>query len=222
MKALRKGERGGFAIGLIVGLLLGLALALGVAVYITKAPVPFVDKVPHRTAEQDSAEATRNKGWDPNAPLAPKQPPRPASASASAPAPAPEAAAAAPTRAARDPAAILSGQPAAAQAAQAAQAAPAAAPPAASAPARPAKTTADPFVYLVQAGAYSRPEEAEAQRVRLAIVGLEARVSEREQSGRTMYRVRVGPFDVRADADATQAKLQAAGVEGQLVRIERP
>ena len=49
-------QRGGFALGLIVGLLLGLALALGVALYVTKVPVPFLNKVPQRTAEQDAAE----------------------------------------------------------------------------------------------------------------------------------------------------------------------
>ncbi|MGS0756579.1 hypothetical protein ACVBEH_19240, partial [Roseateles sp. GG27B] len=32
--------------GLIVGLLLGLAVALGVALYITKVPIPFINKVP--------------------------------------------------------------------------------------------------------------------------------------------------------------------------------
>ena len=42
-------QRGGFAIGLIVGLLIGLALALGVALYVTKVPIPFVNKVPQRT-----------------------------------------------------------------------------------------------------------------------------------------------------------------------------
>ena len=51
-----KFQRGGFAIGLVVGLLIGLALALGVALYITKAPVPFINKVPQRTADQDAAE----------------------------------------------------------------------------------------------------------------------------------------------------------------------
>src|SRR5574343_1636507 len=65
-------ERGGFVLGLIVGLLIGLAVALGVALYINKTPIPFVNKVPQRTAEQDAEEAERNKNWDPNAPLAGK------------------------------------------------------------------------------------------------------------------------------------------------------
>ncbi|MBI5271200.1 MAG: hypothetical protein HY856_16160, partial [Burkholderiales bacterium] len=50
-------QRGGFALGLIVGLLVGLAVALGVALYIAKVPSPFHDKVPHRTPEQEAAEA---------------------------------------------------------------------------------------------------------------------------------------------------------------------
>ncbi|MBU6259715.1 MAG: hypothetical protein KGO01_14965, partial [Burkholderiales bacterium] len=69
-------QRGGFVMGLVAGLLIGLALALAVALYITKAPVPFVDKVPQHPPGEDSAEAARNRNWDPNAALAGKMPPR--------------------------------------------------------------------------------------------------------------------------------------------------
>ncbi len=62
-------QRGGFALGMIVGLLVGLALALGVALYVTKVPIPFVNKVPQRTATQEALEIERNKNWDPNAAL---------------------------------------------------------------------------------------------------------------------------------------------------------
>jgi hypothetical protein len=75
------GQRGGFAVGLIVGLLIGLALALGVALYVTKVPIPFVNKVPQRTADQDAAEIQKNRNWDPNAPLSGKNPAKPNAAS---------------------------------------------------------------------------------------------------------------------------------------------
>ncbi len=65
MASKAKTQRGGFGVGVVVGLLGGLVLALGVAVFVTKAPVPFVDKVPGRTAEQDAAEAEKNRQWDP-------------------------------------------------------------------------------------------------------------------------------------------------------------
>jgi cell division protein FtsN len=40
-------------------------------------------------------------------------------------------------------------------------------------------------------------------------------------SGRTVYRVRLGPFGGRDEAEATQGKLAEAGIEASLVRVER-
>ena len=73
----------------------------------------------------------------------------------------------------------------------------------------------------VQVGAFTRAEDAEAQRAKLAMQGFSAKVSEREQAGRTVYRVRLGPFDTKGEADALQSRLQGAGVEGQLVRVQK-
>ena len=203
-----KSQRGGFVMGLIVGLLVGLGLALAVALYVTKAPVPFVNKVPQRTPEQDAAETERNKSWDPNAPLANKPAARASAPTPvpSAPAPPPKAPAVAePPKPARDPAAILSGQEP---------------PPIAIAP-RSAKPGLDPFIYFVQVGAFSKPEDAEQQRAKLAMLGYVAKVTEREQSGRMMYRVRLGPYQMRDEAESTQAKLQSGGETAALVRVER-
>lgn len=235
-----RGQRGGFVLGAIVGVLLGLAIALGVALYIAKVPVPFVDKVGHRTPEQDAAEAERLRTWDPNAGLAGKtQPPRPAASAPAAvsetaapvqPAPAPVltppvvAAASAPAKPASRP--VVASAPTAT--------APAA--PAASRPSRdpaailagqdsskPTAAKADPTgVFFVQAGAFSNPDDAEQQRAKLALQGQSARVHEREQSGRTVYRVRIGPFDRREEAEQLQEKLKESGTEAALVRADKP
>ena len=226
------GQRGGFAVGLVIGLLIGLGLALGVALYVTKVPIPFLNKVPQRTAVQDAAEAEKNRNWDPNSPLYGKNPARPSAAASgvlaappdalpqtsklpplvavppagsNAPtaAPAPVARASAPSRG-RDPAAILADRAATK-------------PP----PTGGAGADADPFRYFVQAGAYSRTEDADQQRANLAMLGLEGKITEREQSGRTVYRVRVGPYENKADADAAKEKVGAVGVEAQLVRVQR-
>lgn len=197
--------RGGSIGGFIVGVLVGLGAALAVALYVSKVPVPFINKVPQRTAEQDAAEAERNKNWNPNAGL---------SGDASTPAAASAPAPAAPLRPAAAPTATN---------------APAGAPPAAAVKASPRTSNAaasaagdDPFVYYAQAGAFTRNEEAEAQRAKLALQGLDAKVIEREQAGRTVYRVRVGPFDQRAGADAVITQLRAVGEEAALVRVQRP
>jgi cell division protein FtsN len=192
-----KAQRGGFVVGVVVGLLIGLVLALGVALYVTKVPVPFINKVPQRTADQDAAEAERNKTWDPNAGLATRPAARPA-APGSAPASIPSRVA---PSAPAAPATAAASAPAAARAAS--------------------KPGAAALIYFAQAGAFTRSEDAEAQRAKLALLGMDGKVSEREQAGRTVYRVRVGPFDARAQADAAIEKLQAAGVESSLVRVER-
>lgn len=54
-----------------------------------------------------------------------------------------------------------------------------------------------------------------------ALLGWEARVSEREQNGRPVFRVRVGPFSKRDDAEQLKDKLVAAGVDSALVRVQR-
>ncbi len=209
-------QRGGFVLGLIVGLLLGLAVALGVALYITKVPVPFINKVPQRTAEQDAEEAARNKNWDPNAPLASKSGAKAASGTVGGQPPAP-------VPVPPPPAAAV---PAASEATPTAQA-PAASKPAKAADKALAAASAamsgggDGYIYYVQAGAYSQPDDAEQQRAKLAMQGFGAKVLEREQSGRTVYRVRIGPMDVRAEAEDLQRKVEAAGNEANLVRVQR-
>ncbi len=193
-------QRGGFLVGLVVGLLIGLAAALAVALYVTKVPVPFINKVPQRSAEQDAAEAERNKNWDPNAALGSKAPAKPAATGGAPPPvlPPPPAATPAPvTAAVPAPAASVASAP------------------------KAAKPGTGGLIFFAQAGAFTRADDAEAQRAKLALLGLDARISEREQAGRTVYRVRVGPFEARAQADAALEKLQAAGVDSTLVRVER-
>jgi cell division protein FtsN len=133
-----------------------------------------------------------------------------------APASAPEA-----TRAGRDPAALLAGQPVAPASAAAVARAASRAAASASAAGTTAAAPAPVAAFFVQAGAYARPDDADAQRAKLAMLGLSAKITEREQAGRTVYRVRLGPFDAREPAEDAQAKLAAGGIEANLVRVER-
>jgi cell division protein FtsN len=200
-------QRGNVLVGIVIGIVIGLAAALAVAVYVTKVPVPFLSRGSGRTAEQDAAESKKNKDWDPNAPLYGKNPARPLppapGLAASAPVPpgvaGPGDKSAAPAPAARAPAADPLGEFAAAR----------------------AHADAEPFLYFVQTGAFRTQEDAEAQRAKLSLMGVEAKVTEREQSGRTVYRVRVGPFDKKDDADRNKDRLEAGGIETALVRVQR-
>jgi cell division protein FtsN len=231
-----KSQRGGFVLGMIVGLLIGLALALAVALYVTKVPLPFVDKVPQRTAEQDAAEAAHNKNWDPNSPLYGANPakakavPKPKVEDITTDPAANGDAASGAADAASTPEEQASAAKAARAAARAASRAASAASGAASSSRNPAailsgdlstKGASDSLTYYVQAGAYGSSDEAEQQRAKLSMMGLESRISEREVNGRTMYRVRLGPFSQREDADEARSKLTSGGVESALVRIQK-
>ena len=214
-------QRGGTLLGIIIGGLVGLGAALAVAVYVTKMPVPFLNKGQSHSAENDAAEAKKNKDWNPNIPLAGKNPARPSAASAgsvgtappaeNAVAPLPSTAKSTTTTAksagSNDPLGDLAK--------------------ARSAP-KPDRSDvamdgsgADPFTYFIQAGAFRTPEDAEQQRAKLSLMGYQAKVTEREQSGRTVYRVRLGPFNKKDDADKTKEQLESNAIETALVRIQR-
>jgi len=218
-----KQQRGGTVLGFIIGVVFGLAAALAVAVYVTKVPVPFVNKGQSRSADQDAAEAKKNKDWDPNAPLYGKNPAKPAVPAAAASAPAPPAASAPVAVAKPDIAKPDVPKPEATKpdAAVAKPAAASADPLGDLAKAKSSTSAAEPCVYFVQAGAFRTPEDAESQRAKLSLSGVEAKVTEREQSGRAVFRVRVGPFDKKEDAEKTKEKLDGAGMDTALVRVQR-
>ncbi len=218
---MKKQQTGGTIIGFIVGVIVGLGAALAVAVYVTKVPVPFLNKGNGRGADMDAAESQKNKNWDPNAPLYGKNPARPVPpAQAATPAVAGVASAPASGSVAVVPAVPkpAASKPEAAKA----ESKPGADPLGDLAVAKAAaKGNVDPFDYFVQAGAFRTQPDADAQRAKLAMLGWEARVSEREQNGRPVFRVRVGPFTKRDDAEQLKDKLVTAGVESALVRVQR-
>ena len=206
-----KQQSGRTILGFIMGVVVGLAAALAVAVYVTKVPVPFLYKGQSRSADQDVAETQKNKDWNPNAPLYGKNPVKPAPPSAPAPATSESAPSPSPGAAtAPVPASKTELKPAVS-----------ADPLGDLVKARSSGAAAEPFSYFIQVGAFRTPEDAESQRAKLSLGGVEAKVTEREQSGRTVFRVRVGPFDKKEDADKTKEKLDAAGLETALVRVQR-
>jgi cell division protein FtsN len=244
-KSRERPQRGGTILGFIIGVVVGLGSALAVAVYVTKVPVPFMTGKAPRTMTSDEAELKKNKDWDPNTPLHGKNPakpmapvtsgvvgnPDPSAVAIPTPVtpPAPQTtqapvATAIPVPVAKPDPKIVA--PAASadplgDLARAKAKVPAAATAVAVAPSGLSGPAVDPFEYFVQAGAFRTPEDAEAQRAKLAMMGLEARVTEREQSGRTVFRVRMGPFNKKDDAERTKERLDNIGTETALVRVQR-
>ncbi len=64
----------------------------------------------------------------------------------------------------------------------------------------------------IQAGAYRDKKEAENMRARLALLGMEAAISEVKTPNSVFYRVRLGPYSQK-NLEAVQENLRKSGIE---------
>ena len=88
-------------------------------------------------------------------------------------------------------------------------------------PAKPQKIST-PFTsrYLLQAGAFERSADADDLKARIALSGESARVEQAEVNGKTMYRVRLGPFDGAAAADRARSNLAGQGIQANRITVK--
>ena len=202
-------QRGGTFLGFVLGLVIGLGIAFGIALYVTKVPLPFLSKGQTRSADQNDAEAKKNKDWDPNALITGKPAPKaaaPAEAASGVLPPPPPPAPAAPTTTATPTPPAAAADPIGALA---------------NAKAASAAMPTGQIFYYVQVGAFRSADDAQSQRAKLSLTGVEAAVTEREQGGRPIFRVRVGPFEKIEDAERSKDKLDKAGTDTVLIKVQR-
>jgi cell division protein FtsN len=220
-------QRGGTILGIIIGLIVGLAAAFAVALYITKTPSNFSNKVQSKnSSSQLEAEKNKNKNWDPNAPLLNK-----ADARNTAP-PAAVKAEELPTKI--EAKKTIDVDTAGSTSADANKR---------SNSLKPTENKTsntdqigdlikskqltlnaaadDTWLYFLQIGAFKNVQDAQTQRAKVSLQGLDAKISEREQSGKIIHRVRSGPFDKKEEAEKIKQRLQAAGFEVSLIRVGR-
>src|SRR5450631_1275016 len=171
--------------GFLAGLVTGLVIAVVIALYLTNSPVPFVNKV------QRSTENITPDTADPNHSLFSPQIPSPSAEQAGRAVP--SAPAAAETRSATGAppgAAAAPGTAAPGNAAGAGVSANDAA-------GNPASDGGNR--QMLQVGAYKSGDDADAVRARLALLGLDAKVTAVQSDGATLYRVRLGPYGALDD-----------------------
>jgi cell division protein FtsN len=182
----RAAQRGTTLYGFVAGLVAGLGIAVAVAVYLTNAPIPFVNKVQRPT--ENVQPGADGKLPDPNKPLygAPVTPPPPPAAKGDLP----KIESPAETKAAAEKAAMA------------------------------AAAADDGTRYVLQAGAFKTPEDADAMRARLAMLGLDSRVFPVEQGGTTLYRVRLGPYGQIDDINRIRKTLATNNIDAQVIRLK--
>jgi len=184
--------------GFLAGLVSGLAIAVAIALYLTHAPVPFINKV------QQATENVTPESVDPNRPLfSPQIPSGPPEAAAGGSAP-PPAAAGGSGGANPGSAPVAASNPA--------PAAPAGTG-AASGPSEPGARV------MLQVGAFRSADDADAVRARLALLGLDGKVFAVLAEGTTLYRVRLGPYGQLDDLNGIRRTLSENGMEPQIVHV---
>lgn len=234
MSKLNNKQAGGTLLGLIFGLIIGLAIAVVVAIMITKTPTPFTNKTVKSDKAPDAittpASATPAAGADqlpdPNKSLygnkdASKEAAKafaPPAVDATAPVTVPPVSAAAEKKLdalvakAQDKSAAVVDKSIADKTKKAAG------------DIAEAKTKAgadDNWIYFLQVGAFREQAEAENAKARLALMGFEARISERQADTGSLYRVRIGPFNQLETMNRIRGKLSDNGVNAAVVRAAK-
>jgi cell division protein FtsN len=74
--------------------------------------------------------------------------------------------------------------------------------------------------YLLQAGAFERNADADDLKARIAMAGETARVESAEVNGKTIYRVRLGPYPNARAAEAAKANLAGIGIAAASIKVK--
>lgn len=165
-------------------------------------------EVPMSDAELAASERAEAKR------AAAQQKPEPAAATASTePAPAT-------TPALPKPVDTATASPAPTTTAPSPAATPASATPAATASTATSAPVDDGTRYLLQAGAFQASGQAEEMKAKIAMMGVSARVESASIGGKTVYRVRMGPYGTASDLADAKRKLSAGGLPAMAIKVK--
>ncbi|MFT5320729.1 MAG: hypothetical protein ACI934_000872 [Pseudohongiellaceae bacterium] len=78
------------------------------------------------------------------------------------------------------------------------------------------------ITYLLQAGSFLDPNDAESLRARLILLNLDTRIQPAPLSGRTWYRVQAGPFGGRNAVESAENTLIENNIDPIRMRIPSP
>ena len=177
----------------VFGLTLGLVVAAAIAMFVTRAPVPFVDR---------GILSNQNSERLPAAAPSPRvEPVQPESVAQTAPVPKPSATTEETRQDKSASRPSVAAQPAQEPKPQAA----------------PASSAASQF--FLQVAAFKSADEAEQMRVRLAFMGFEAHILETKKDETIFFRVRLGPYRNFEELNRAKSSLSQNGLEATVVRL---
>jgi cell division protein FtsN len=94
----------------------------------------------------------------------------------------------------------------------------AATPTAVATPAAAASAAGKDARYILQAGAFGASGDAESTKAKIALLGLSARVESAQIGGKTVYRVRMGPYGTASELAEAKQKLSSGGLPAMAIK----
>lgn len=76
-----------------------------------------------------------------------------------------------------------------------------------------------PGLYILQAGSFTRYEDADRRRAELALQGIESTIQRVTIDDRTYHRVRIGPTDDLDELNMLRSRLRAAKIDAIRIRL---
>jgi cell division protein FtsN len=185
-------------IGVFIGVLLGLCLALGVALYLNKAPKPFVTRDADGAKSETSSTRSAPK-------FEPAKPDKPAPAPAAA---APQTGKPPEGKTRFDFYKILPGE----EPVTGKELSPS-----------PSSGSTARVVYYLQAGAFQSTADADNLKARLALAGLEAQIQTATLPDNSIWhRVRLGPYSNGPDLDKARVALKENKIDATVIKVSEP
>ena len=74
--------------------------------------------------------------------------------------------------------------------------------------------------YILQAGSFGASGDAESTKAKIALLGLGARVESAQINGKTVYRVRMGPYGSASELAEAKRKLASGGLPAMAIRAQ--
>jgi len=84
----------------------------------------------------------------------------------------------------------------------------------------PAKTASGSGSYLVQVASFRTTSDAERLKAKLALLGIQARITKVNINGKDWYRVRAGPYEGKQEVSKTRGLLSSNGLQGIVVKLK--
>ncbi|MFQ5608807.1 MAG: SPOR domain-containing protein [Gammaproteobacteria bacterium] len=86
-------------------------------------------------------------------------------------------------------------------------------------PAAPAAAVEKPGVYVLQAGSFSRYEDADRRKAELAMLGVETGIQKVTVDDKVYHRVRIGPVDNLDRLNELRRQLRGVKIDAMVIRV---